>query len=85
MTPPDAKLKTMRKRPGNSIGQKAYPKVVCWECANPIKKVRDMGAITVHRDTCEVCGKVTGVSTPGDYGWPDFPSFKKVKRLYEFD
>lgn len=64
---------------------KPYPKVVCWDCANPVKKVKAMGAITVHQDKCGVCGKVTGVSTPGDYGWPDFPGFVKVRRSYVWD
>jgi rRNA maturation protein Nop10 len=62
-----------------------YPKVVCWDCAKPLSKVKNMGAITVHHDWCDVCGKYTGVSTPGDFGWPDFPGFEKVRRPYEWD
>lgn len=64
---------------------KPYPKKVCWTCANPIKKVKDVGAITVYKDKCDVCGKLESVSTAGDYGWPDFPGFVKVKRLYVWD
>ncbi len=64
---------------------KPYPKNVCWDCAGPVRKIKDIGAITVHRAICDVCGKVKGVSTPGDYGWPDFNGFRKVKRLYVWD
>jgi rRNA maturation protein Nop10 len=64
---------------------KPYPKVVCWKCAHPFSKVNDMGAITMHTDWCDVCGEYVGVSTPGDYGWPDFPGFVKVKRSYHWD
>lgn len=64
---------------------KRYPGKVCYKCAYSIKKVKSIGAITVYKGTCDVCQKNTTVSTPGDYGWPDFPGFKKVKRQYVWD
>lgn len=78
----------MKKR-GHSQGEnmklKPYPKRVCWDCANPIAKVKDVGAITVYSSICDVCKKEAHVSTPGDYGWPDFPGYVKVKRAYVWD
>lgn len=64
---------------------KPYPSVVCWSCANPRKKLKGFGCNTVFIGSCGVCRKLKGVSTPGDYGWPDFAGFTKVKRPYVWD
>lgn len=65
---------------------KPYPGSVCWNCANPLRKVKSVGAHTCYMGVCGVCGAApVSVSTPGDYGWPDFPGFVKVKRAYVWD
>lgn len=64
---------------------KPYPKQVCWDCGNPVKKCRKVGAITVFQGLCGVYGKKKNVSTAGDYGWPDFKGFSRVKRAYLWD
>lgn len=70
---------------------KPYPYDVCLDCG---KKYRNAGhpdyatMITMSYGTCEVCGeKETSVTTPGDFGWPDFPGHEKLKHnpIYGWD
>lgn len=70
---------------------KPYPSDVCLDCG---QKYRNPGhpdyatMITMSYGTCEVCGeKETGVTTPGDFGYPDFPGHEKLKRkpIYVWD
>jgi len=72
----------MKKQYKQSL--KKYPDKVCPKCG--IKAMRQNNfsigpmANTVMEGICDVCGKITRVSTPGDYKHPTFkghePSIK---------
>lgn len=61
-----------------------YPKNVCWPCANPVRRVRDIGCNAVHEGRCGICGLKRCVSTPMDYGNPKFPGFKEPPKWVGF-
>jgi hypothetical protein len=44
-----------------------YPMWICADCGEKYGK-RPFGIATWHRDTCGVCGRVTGCTEPRDVG-----------------
>lgn len=46
---------------------KQYPYWVCRPCGDKHGK-REMGVATFHTDKCDICGKVTSVTEPRDFG-----------------
>lgn len=62
---------------------KPYPTWVCRDCAfRAIVKqgIHPLTAVsTFHEDTCDVCGKVTAVTEPRDYCYPNFPGHLRIR------
>lgn len=54
---------------------KPYPTWVCRACGLGASNRKADGALlvsTFHQGLCEVCGRVTAVTEPRDYGYPKF-------------
>jgi hypothetical protein len=58
---------------------KRYPNWICHHCGMTAKErkypLRKQIVATYHVAECEVCGKVTEVTEPMDYGYPVFKGF----------
>lgn len=56
--------------------KKGYPDWVCHHCGEKHRRAKHpcVFASTFHIGTCDVCEKITSVTEPRDYGYPDFPS-----------
>jgi len=64
---------------------KKYPNKVCCKCGIKAMKQNHIKigpmANTVSEGICEVCGEITGVSTPGDYAYPNFPGHENSPKV----
>jgi len=52
-----------------------YPEWVCGDCGNKYGKW-SVGSSTWHEGICEVCNKEKPVTSPRDYGYPNFENNK---------
>jgi len=63
-----------------NMKKETYPEWICNKCATSIKGHRKPVCSTIHEDVCGVCGLITMVTEPRDYGYPIITT-KDIKRL----
>jgi hypothetical protein len=60
-------------KPLKDMIDETYPKWICGTCGETYG-THAVGVATWHEGTCGICGRVTGVTEPRDYGhlreWP---------------
>lgn len=56
--------------------KKEYPNWVCRDCGLKASKGRSFMISTFSKGKCDICGKITSITEPRDFFYPNFEGTK---------